>query len=234
MLLYVNGCSHTAYTDDIDDQLWAHILMSSMCDGYIGYHKIKKLELFKIKNIKQHYLINEAKHGGGNDYIFHSSLETLQKLIDNNTKPDLVIIQWSGTNRRIHQSVDETIYFVNPYDNPTLHLKYEPMGSLHSLHYMFCLQEFLKKNQINYRFFNYMAFDNSVTKNQIYSELDFSNIIDFGFGENTLTTGILEYITKKKYNRDEQGHANYSGNYYIAKYIADSIEIKLNPNKNLL
>jgi hypothetical protein len=184
------------------------------------YMFISSTNVFNINDTNNNnILINESKCGAGNDHIFHRTLETLTHLIQNNKKPDFVFIQWSGPNRRQHCLPDGEMKNVNLHDNIEYHVKFEPMGSLHTLHYIFSLQEFLKKENIKYRFFNYMELDKSIKYNSIYNEIDMDNFIDFGFGKDILTTGILEMIKEKGFSCDELGHPNKEGNEYMANEI---------------
>ena len=47
-----------------------------------------------------------------------------------------------------------------------------------------------------------MPLDNSIKFRSIYNEIDMNSFIDFGFGKDVLTTGILEMIKENisKYN----------------------------------
>ena len=72
-------------------------------------------------------------------------METISGLIESGNKPDYVFIQWSGANRRMHSTPDGGHLFVNLHDNTELGILFDPMGSHHTLHYMFALQQFLKK-----------------------------------------------------------------------------------------
>jgi len=164
-------------------------------------------------------LINESRCGAGNDHIFHQTLETLTHLIDNNKKPNYVFIQWSGPNRRQHCLPNGEMISVNLYDNVEYNVKFEPMASKHTLHYMYVLQEFLKKEKIDYYFFNYMPLDESIKNLSIYENIDFSRFIDFDYGKNILTTGILEYIKNNQMSCDDMGHPNEVGNEFIANQI---------------
>lgn len=169
-------------------------------------------------------LINEARHSASNDYIFHSSLETLCKLINQNKKPDYAIIQWSGPNRRLHCDENGDKLFVNLYDNTDYFVKFEPMGSEHTVHYMYTLQEFLKKNEINYLFLPYMPLDESINDSSIFKMIDRDRIIDFNMGESIFTKGIIDYIKSNNLNRDEQGHPNKDGYSIISDRIIDKIK----------
>jgi len=214
MLIYSNGCSHTAGHGISWLRTWPHFTIRGML-GHNEYQSNPHIMGKKEKNV----LYNEGIQGAGNDYIFHQSLETISRLIKNNEKPDYVFIQWSGPNRRQHCLPSGELKNVNLYDNVEYHIKFEPMASLHTLHYMYSLQEFLKTENVNYYFFNYMSLDESIKNLSAYKNIDFSRIIDFGFGNDILTNGILEHIKNKKLSCDDMGHPNEEGNQYIANEI---------------
>jgi hypothetical protein len=108
---------------------------------------------------------------------------------------------------------------VNLYDNVEYNVKFEPMASKHTLHYMYVLQEFLKKENIDYYFFNYMPLDKSIKNLSTYENIDFDRFINFGYGKDILTTGILEYIKNNQMSCDNMGHPNEVGNEFIANQI---------------
>jgi hemerythrin-like domain-containing protein len=128
MLLYVNGCSHTEGHHLEQKYTWSNLVKESLGVSY--------------------NLINDAKCGAGNDYILHQSLESISKLINENKKPNLVIIQWSSPYRRLHSTHIGVEKFVNTFDNSEYGVKFEPMASKHTLHYIYLLQQFLKDNNI--------------------------------------------------------------------------------------
>ena len=68
-----------------------------------------------------------------------------------------------------------------------------------------------------------MPLDNSIKFRSIYNEIDMNSFIDFGFGKDVLTTGILEMIKEKGFSCDELGHPNKEGNEYIANEILNKI-----------
>ena len=218
MIIYSNGCSHT-HTHCVEkDEIWSSIVMKKFTQEYFMF--ISSTNVFNLNDTnKENILINESRCGAGNDHIFHRTLETLIYLIQNNKKPDYVFIQWSGPNRRQHCLPSGEMKNVNLHDNIEYHIKFEPMGSLHTIHYMFSLQEFLKKENIKYYFFNYMELDSSVKFTSIYNEIDMDKFIDFGFGKDILTKGILNMMKEKGYSCDNLGHPNIIGNEYIANEI---------------
>lgn len=223
MIIYTNGCSHTAggsYNSKLYS--WPHIIMKSILNSkpYINNpNKLKQKEKLDI-------LYNDSEHGAGNDFIFHKSLERITELIQTENKPDYVIIQWSGPNRRLHILPDKYT-FVNLYDNVELGIKFEPHGSQHTIHYMFSLQEFLKKNKINYLFFNYMALDESIKETNVFKQIDLDKFLKFDMGDNILFNGIIDLLKSKNMCSDNQGHPNHAGNYFICQQIAKEFNIDL-------
>lgn len=237
MILYVNGCSHS---DDLwlipnsinKDYVWPCILMNRLSDDY-DYFRIQghsfinrphqKNGNFNLpikEKLHKDILINDSVSGAANDYIFHTTIESINTLIENDKKPDFVIIQWSGPNRREYCDFDGNLKFVTPHDNPDLHFKFEPMGSLHTIHYMYGLQKILNKYEIKHIYMNYFGLDKSIQKSNIYSKIK-----SIDFGNDTLHNGILPLIKDLGYNRDEQGHTNKLGNEFIVKNIIDLISL---------
>lgn len=221
MLIYVNGCSHTAYNNITKLQelkSWSVDLVEKLGKNCLFFCEI-------IDNLpKNDILLNDARNGASNDYIFHSTLETLTKLISQNKKPDYVIIQWSGPNRRLYCDENGEKCFVNLFDNTEYYVKFEPMGSEHTIHYMYSLQEFLKNHNINYLFLPYMPLDESIRDLWVYKLIDRERIVDFDMGENVFFNGIIDYIKQNKFNRDVQGHPNEIGYSVISDKIIEKIK----------
>jgi hypothetical protein len=221
MLIYVNGCSHTAYNNITklhDLKSWSVDLVEKLGKKCSFFYEV-------IDNLpKEDILLNDARHGASNDYIFHSSLETLSNLIYQNRKPDYVIIQWTGPNRRLHCDENGDKLFVNLYDNTEYFVKFEPMASEHTVHYMYTLQEYLKKNDINYLFLPYMPLDESISDSSIFKMVDRERIIDFNMGDDIFTKGIINYIKSNNLNRDKQGHPNEEGYSIMSDKIIDKIK----------
>jgi hypothetical protein len=218
MIIYSNGCSHTHVHCVGKQEIWSSVIMKSFVTDY--YMFISSTNYFNVNSTNdENILINESRCGAGNDQIFHQTLETLTHLIDNNKRPNYVFIQWSGPNRRQHCLPNGEMVNVNLYDNVEYNVKFEPMASKHTLHYMYVLQEFLKKENIDYYFFNYMPLDKSIKNLSTYENIDFDRFINFGYGKDILTTGILEYIKNNQMSCDNMGHPNEVGNEFIANQI---------------
>jgi hypothetical protein len=223
MIMYVCGCSHTNGADGLyqeKDKVWPSLIMSSYVNEYTFIEEINK------SLPKTNLLINNAMAGAGNDYIFHTSLESIEKLISINKKPDLVIIQWSSPNRRQHQLIDGKNIWVSIQRNVNYHVKFEPMGSKHTVHYMYSLQEYLKSNDIKYLFFNFMELDESIDNLEILKKIDLNNFVHFG-SNNILKEGIMNQILINSFHMDNEYHANKHGNYFIAENISNKLGLKL-------
>jgi hypothetical protein len=200
---------------------WPHFFIRGILndDAYDAYDAYYETNPPKIKTKNINVLYNEARCGAGNDYIFHQSLETISKLIQNNEKPDYVFIQWSGPNRRQHCLPDGEILFVNLFDNIKHDIKFEPMGSMHTLHYIFAMQEFLKKNDIDYYFLNFMVLDKSIKHLNIYKEIDLDKFLYIEHDSEILFNGILSHLKKAHMTFDFGGHANEKGNFFVANEL---------------
>ena len=225
MVIYSIGCSHTyGHCLENKDLVWSNIIMSSFSKNYTTYGvNFNKLDVVSLKNSNDVF-INDSICGAGNDFIYHKTLESVSLLIKENKKPDYVFIQWSGPNRRQHCTPDGNIIYVNLFDNVGEGIKFEPMASLHTLHYMFSLQEFLKNNNIKYHFFNYFGLDHSIKDTNVFNNINFDFFLDFNLGDNFLYEGLLNFMVKNNYSCDEHGHPNIEGNYFIANHILNKIK----------
>lgn len=218
MIIYTIGCSNTIGHCVKFTKTWPNIIMHSI----IGNNYDINPSEFHSKNI----LFNEANFGVGNDYIFHTSIEKISKLIDNDKKPDYVFVQWSGPNRRMYLTADGHPLYINPWDNVEYGVLFEPQASLNSLHYIYALQEFLKLNKIKYFFFNYIKFDKSILETNIYNKIDFTKFIEFG-NKADLFSNCLDYFKMKDFTCDEQGHPSKEGNFEIAEKILNKLNISI-------
>jgi hypothetical protein len=227
MIVFVNGCSHSVGSCVTHLDNWPRLLMNSLSTKHI-FHTSVPID-FELKN--ENVLFNLARNGAGNDYIFHNTLEQITQLIDLGLKPDLVIIQWSGPNRRYTLRTDGEVIFVNLHDNLDFHIKLEPMGTENTIHYMFLMQEFLKINKIRYYFFNYMGLDDTMIESNLFKKIDLKKIIDFGLGENMLKIGVMSLIKQNGYscNGDIDLHPNIIGNVYIRDEVIKKMSQPTNP-----
>lgn len=163
----------------------------------------------------------DSRPAVGNDWIFHKSIESL---ININPKPDLVIIQWSAPNRRVHQDIEGKEWYVNAHDHTHLYPKFEPMASKHTLHYIYCMQEFLLKNNFNYLFIDYFGLDLSVKKSSVYNEIDWRRFIEIK----------RNFMVKNGFTWDNLGHLNIEGTNWIVNKIGEKIGQNFNlPTKKI-
>ena len=174
-----------------------------------------------VENDVHNILVNDAADGAGNDYIFHTTLKNVAKLIEIGKKPDYVIIQFSGPSRRYTYDGYEH-RFINPSDSPNLYhlLLHEPVASEHTFNYIFGLQEILKKWNINYRFFLYFKLEISSFTNVLIKNIEMDKIVNIN--DTKVSDGLLDYFKTKSYNRDEQGHPNNIGVKIIAEKVYES------------
>ena len=204
-----------------------------------NFKEILKENIISHKNInnENNILFNSARYGGGNDTILHNTLEEIEHLISQNQKPDLVIIEWTWPNRRrTLNEIGEKYYLNNSKDylyikdnelDTFMHnnnkLKPEPLASEETLHYMFILQEYFIKNNIDYLFFNYIKLDESVKELNIFKKIDLSRFIEFNNINDLLFTGLFDFILKNGLSKDSYAHENDAGHKFIAKEIRNRI-----------
>lgn len=230
MIVYTNGCSHTddhpwKERYDLDHKntfVWSVKVMDKLSNNY---KYIRNLNNYVGDSSLTDYLISDAVSGAGNDHIYHSTLESIGTLFNLGMIPDLVIIQWTGPSRREHIMADGHYrIFINPTENTEYQLKFEPMGSTHSLHYIYSLQELFKSKNIKYLFFNYIPLSENIKKLSIYKQIDFDKFVNFEDDKETIFTGLVDLIIDKKFNNDVMGHANPDGNIFISNKILDKIK----------
>lgn len=233
MIIYSIGCSHT-YGHCLRNKslVWSNIIMRSFSQNYSTFGiNFNKLNFESIKGVNDIF-VNDSVCGAGNDFIYHTTLENITLLIEGGKKPDYVFVQWSGPNRRQHCTPDGNIIYVNLFDNVEQGVKFEPMASQHTIHYMYSLQEFLKSNDIKYYFFNYFGLDYSIKNLNVFKKIEFNNFLNFDLGENFLYEGLLNFMVKNNYSCDEYGHPNEDGNYFIANYLSNKIGVNIFDKNN--
>jgi len=202
MLIYSNGCSHT-----VGGKTWG-----------ISYNRLLTTSLEDMMDHKTH-LISEANHGKSNDAIFHNTLEFINKY-----PPDLCVIQWSSPNRRVSQLVDGKEIWINPWDFTQEGLKLEPMASKHTIHYIYALQEILKKREIPYLFMCYFPLDKEfIEELNTFDRIDLDRFIKFDDNSHELFTGFLDKFKENKMNSDEQGHPNQKGYRFITTKLLEKL-----------
>ena len=226
MIIYSNGCSHTAdmgmnynkvYIDILAQEIMTDYEIINLQQGH--YNKFKNFSFESLDD--KNYLLKNAEHGKSNDLIF---FETLNVVLDSigKKKIDFAIIQFSGTNRRIHSNPDGKLEHVNPFDNHHWGIKFEPFATEQSLHYMIILQELFKKYNIKYCFIPYMEFDsNSLNLSGNLKFIDTSKLTS------SLYDGHRNHFRIEGKTCDAPGHPNSLGYYELAKIILQKLELNI-------
>ena len=232
MIIYSNGCSHTAGTEGYDtyyNDIITRVINPNTSYEWAnpteGHYNTFKNVNFGTLDKNTTYLFKHAEHGKSNDLIFFETYNMVLDSIINNNKIDYAIIQFSGVNRRFHTIPDVDkgvkILHVNPHDHHELGIKFEPLATEQSLQYLIILQELFKKHDINYVFIPYMEFDSSVLN--LSSNVD---LVDTTKLTCPLYEGHRNSFRALGYCRDGAGHPNYRGYYEIAKRCLDILNIQ--------
>lgn len=236
MILYTNGCSHTAGHCLDTIKTYPYIVAASIF-GKSNYETIdyvdinSDLNVFSYKNhifdkIKKNknYLIFQPDSGKSNDLIFFESYNFLNEAVKNNIKVDFSIIQWSGANRTIFVEPNGFLDNINPHDNPEKGLKFEPFASSQTVHYMKILQDFFQLNKINYCYIPYMEIDKKV-----YDDFHLVEALNLKKITENISVGHRNYFRKRGWVCDEHGHPSDYANYYLAieclKILDNTIEV---------
>jgi hypothetical protein len=227
MILYVNGCSHSAGHCQPEIKTYSYIVATSLFgknnfEVLVLTGKSSKPDLFstfkstisKIEKNKN-YLIFNPEHGKSNDRIFFESINFLYECLTYNIHIDFSIIQWSGVNRNLSVEPLEGnhcyITDVTPHDYSDRGLKFEPFATLQTMQFMLILQDLYKKYNINYCFIPYMELDESISKNNfMYNKLDLGK---FTINPNE---GYRNYFRERGWVCDEQGHPSDYANYFMS------------------
>jgi len=236
MILYTNGCSHSAgyelgtnsvWTRQLADTLWGDRNWNyfDVNEKLLDYNQPDDLE--KLENWNKYFtlnntLVNQARPSKGNDSIYFESMDMVQRLILLDKKPDFVVIQWSGVNRKIFNLIS-SLKQLNPYniigtsnahDFTEMGLYLEPYASKHTLQLMISLQKFLNENNIEYVFIPYMELYKSEWMVEL-EQLDLSRFTTDPF------KGRRNEFRKKCLVVDIQGHPNWLGHDYLLQKILD-------------
>lgn len=246
MFIFSNGCSHTdwnigegyptlVYRCLVDDNEPIN-LRTSFATQFLLKGKSDDGNDFSenpfhldILDENRNLNLSFAYPGKSNDNIFHETIEALHYLKDVNKLPDFVFIQWSGPNRRLHQEPDGVFVDVGPHRLPEYKVKFEPLGSITTFHYMLLLQNFLKSNNIKYVFMSYMELDREIESLHTYKHLDLDTFITIE-NKHPLFDGFRNYFREKEWTLDWHGHPAAQAHYKLCELILE----KLNKRDKLL
>lgn len=232
IIIYSNGCSHTevpdteyqsSYTDIVFQEVFktTDYIIKPISSGVINSDSKDEIE---IPN--ENVIFRQARFGKSNDLIFFETINFINYIYSIGKKIDLITLQWSGPNRRFHTDHNGTIFNVNPHDFSELGIKFEPIATEHTIHFMKLFQDICKLYKIKYICIPYMEVDNKVFKKNLYKDtLDFSNYTT------SIIKGHRNDFRKKRLVVDLQGHPSAKGIYEIGKTICNKFNI--NSIKNI-
>lgn len=232
MIVYSNGCSHTAGACVSRRETYPHAFMDYVTSP-LGVKRADEWEYFilphyntiqhqeDILNHKgDHLLVFHAHHGKSNDKIYYETIDTILRMISIGKKPDYALIQWSGPNRKLFTSepgnddrdINSQIFSSTPHDYTEQGLYFEPFASKHTLQLMISLQDFLIKHDVEYVFIPYMELIQVPTMIELDS-LDLTKLTVDPF------KGHRNIFRYEGLSGDVHGHPNELGNYFILVQI---------------
>ena len=229
MIIYSNGCSHTADIDYSDELVYIDVVAKELFKSkeynivhlekgfYLNdtFHNVSNGKNFDFSKIEDtNYLFKHANSGKSNELIFFESYNVIKDILYNNIKLDYVVIQFSSPNRTIHTEPTGKLLEVTPFDNSEKGLKFEPFASEQTLQYMVLLQDLLKQNNITYCFIPYMELDEAVL-----DATDKLKYLDESKFTASLKEGHRNYFIDNKLVIDSAGHPNTIGYNRLAKMI---------------
>jgi len=219
MIVYINGCSHTkggednfsnSYVDIVVKELSDEPHESIILDNGLNNKKLKKI----INTNKQNCVYKHAFYGKSNDLIMLETINFIYSMNSLNKKIDLLLIQWTGVNRRFQSEPNGDVTNINPHDLPDRGLKFEPIATEQTLQYMKLIQDLCILYNIDYVCVPYMEVDESVLKDNI-----FKNDIDFSKYTCPIEIGHRNEFRKNGWAMDIHGHPNGMGIYKLAEMI---------------
>lgn len=187
------------------------------------------------------YVVNLARAGKGNDYMFMETMSVIEQLKDINEKPELVIVQSSGVSRRLttrfldgedqkglerfHEDGSH-LFYATPHDTDNIkELAVPPIGDMTTLFNLYSLQEYFKLNNIKYLFLNYFPFTDVMKKQFILNKLNEEHFVTFD-DDCHMFDGWIDKMIKNKVrgeddntfsflSRDREGHPTTPGYAYM-------------------
>lgn len=234
MISLFNGCSHTEGEKIPPTQAWPNIVLQSLSVGAKFYHinsihghedehlfnHLSNIE--KFISFKQSCGISIAKAGKGNDAICFETINYVEYLKQIKQKPDYVFIQWSGTSRKLIQTPENKVQFVNPYNvNSKLgkDITLEPLASSLTLTYYIILQNYLENNNIKYVFIDYMGIEDDVFNPYLKKSIKYDKVV---YGKDDT---LIDIFKVKHLNIDKDGHPNEKGFHYLASKVLEKLNI---------
>jgi len=235
MICLFNGCSHSEGSNGIFvNETWTNIVLKSISknstflhihsrDGFDNEHLFKHLDNIEL-DFSNDVGISVARSGKGNDAICFETINYVEYLKQINKKPDYVFIQWSGPTRKLFQTVDDKVQFINPHNIEELGIEpnWEPLGSSLTLTYYVILQNYLEKNNIEYVFIDYPGVEERVYNPYLKKSINYNRVVS---SPNNLP--LLDYLIKNNLNVDKDGHPNRKGYRYLSQQVLNILGIDL-------
>jgi hypothetical protein len=231
MILLTNGCSQSVPVRSKIGTDWCSIISKQM--GISDITLMGPFENYFFNN-NDFYLntINKLPHdnftfslassGKSNDSIYFETIETIERLMLDDKKPNLVLIQWSGPSRRLTMDLEsETIFCVTPDDiieNVAIP-HFEPLASELTLRYVSLLSNYLLEKNIQYKFLFYFDIDKRCLNRNIL--LNTSNFINF-------PNGLMGYMKQNNLTWDSAGHPSLKGHVYISNLFLENLHKEKN------
>lgn len=230
MIVYSNGCSHTAGACIVRQLTYPHAFISSLVgwnlydEVFVDSNSHDVIDIMKSISDNPHQLIFQAHHGKSNDRIYFETIDSILRLIKMDKKPDYVLVQWSGPNRKVHipYPYENNLYGgvldANPHDYFENGIYWEPYASKHTLQLMISLQSFLKSYDIEYVFIPYME----LVDNEWLIEMD---LLDTSRCTTDVLKGHRNEFRKKCMVCDENGHPDILANDLIVSKILKILDL---------
>ena len=171
--LYTFGCSMTSYSHPT----WADIIGRSYS-----------------------YFENWARPGAGNQYIFNSIIECLQR--NTLTENDTIVVMWTTVSRIDYYQFNEWSHLVNAHVTDT-QLKNYPIScpdgyEILSYAYFAAIEKLLSMSGINYKMITWTDYDKNCKSGKIYKSI-LDKITEVKFEYNKLEYGKNPTLELKNY-----------------------------------
>ena len=177
---------------------------------------------------KKDFTYSLASSGKSNDAIYFETIETIERLKKRKSKPDLVLIQWSGPSRRLTVNpLQDKIFCVTPDDiiEGVAIPHFEPLASELTFRFSELLAQYLERENIEYRFLFYFDLDERVF--QFRDNINDEKLIGF-------PKGLLSTMKKMGLTWDDSGHPNEQGHIYLSNLFFNSLYDESMDNENLI
>ena len=229
MILLTNGCSHSVPYKTIQGTEWCHQInlklkiknyfwMGKHEDFFFNSRQIYFDSLDKLPS--KDFTYSLASSGKGNDAIYFETIETIERLKKRKSKPDLVLIQWSGPSRRLTVNpLRDEIFCVTPDDiiEGVAIPHFEPLASELTFRFSELLAQYLEKENIEYRFLFYFDLDNRIFKYR--TNIDDKKLIGF-------PKGLISTMKEKELTWDKPGHPHKQGHIFLSNLFLSKLPEK--------